>query len=70
MIIDFYIAKRTLFVYNREAILQSVSETVPNLEHFVAWKPSGSLIAASQKTHKHEIVFFEKNGKSPILRNL
>jgi elongator complex protein 1 len=54
---------RVLLFFNREAQLQNKSENVPNLEHALSWKPSGELIASSQKlSHKHDIVFFERNG--------
>ncbi|XP_071964263.1 elongator complex protein 1-like [Antedon mediterranea] len=54
---------RKLRVWNRECILQYTSEDVNGLEHSLYWKPSGSLIASSQRLpHRHDIVFFEKNG--------
>ncbi|ORZ11311.1 IKI3 family-domain-containing protein [Lobosporangium transversale] len=55
--------RRVIRVYNREAILQSTSESVDMLEHGLSWRPSGNLIASSQRLpHRHDIVFFEKNG--------
>jgi elongator complex protein 1 len=65
--------QRTLRVYDRSGALQSTSEAVPGLEHTLAWKPSGSLIAATQrfggfdgagggKEGRHDVVFFERNG--------
>lgn len=54
---------RVLKVYNREAILQNTSESVAFLEHSLAWRPSGNLIASTQKQpHRHDVVFFERNG--------
>jgi elongator complex protein 1 len=63
---------RVLRVYDRNAILQSTSEPVAGLEHSLAWKPSGNLIASTQrfgfegggsgKEDRHEVVFFERNG--------
>ncbi|XP_062516736.1 elongator complex protein 1-like [Corticium candelabrum] len=54
---------RELHVYNREGTRQSTSEPVDGLEGTVCWKPSGSLIASSQyKPHRHDVIFFEKNG--------
>lgn len=54
---------RLLRTVNREGILQYTSETVDGLEHALSWKPSGSLIASSQRLpNKHSIVLFEKNG--------
>ncbi|CAG8578654.1 3718_t:CDS:10, partial [Funneliformis mosseae] len=54
---------RVIRVYNREGILQYTSEPVDKLEHVLSWRPSGNLIASSQKlANKHEIIFFEKNG--------
>lgn len=33
------------------------------LEHGLSWRPSGNLIASSQRLpHRHDIVFFERNG--------
>ncbi|KAG0000493.1 hypothetical protein BGZ65_004319, partial [Modicella reniformis] len=55
--------RRVVRVYNRETILQSTSEAVDMLEHGLSWRPSGNLIASSQRLpHRHDIVFFEKNG--------
>ncbi|KAF7350896.1 polymerase II transcription elongation factor [Mycena sanguinolenta] len=63
---------RTLRVYDRQAALQSTSEAVPGLEHAMAWRPSGNLIAGTQrfgfegggsgKEGRHDVVFFERNG--------
>ncbi|PFH52192.1 hypothetical protein AMATHDRAFT_74468 [Amanita thiersii Skay4041] len=64
--------RRILRVYDRQAVLQSTSEAVGGLEHTLAWKPSGNLIAGTQrfgfegggrgKRERHDIVFFERNG--------
>jgi len=61
-----------LRVYDRNAILQSTSEPVAGLEHSLVWKPSGNLIASTQrfgfegggsgKEERHDVVFFERNG--------
>ncbi|KAI0629477.1 IkappaB kinase complex IKAP component [Trametes polyzona] len=40
---------RTLRVYSREATLQSTAEPVPGLEHTLSWRPSGNLIAGTQR---------------------
>ncbi|XP_070543580.1 elongator complex protein 1-like [Ptychodera flava] len=54
---------RTIRVWNRECVLQYSSEIINGLEQALAWKPSGSLIASSQRLqHRHDIVFMEKNG--------
>ncbi|KAK7057777.1 polymerase II transcription elongation factor [Favolaschia claudopus] len=63
---------RTLRVYDRQAALQSTSEAVPGLEHAMAWRPTGNLIASTQrfgfegggagKEGRHDVVFFERNG--------
>ncbi|KAL2911621.1 putative elongator complex protein 1 [Polyrhizophydium stewartii] len=56
-------AMRTIRVYNREAVLQNTSEYVAQLEHPLSWRPSGNLIAATQRLpHRHDVVFFERNG--------
>ncbi|KAI1321045.1 hypothetical protein EDD11_008626 [Mortierella claussenii] len=60
---DTRLGRRVIRVYNREAILQTTSESVDMLEHGLSWRPSGNLIASSQRLpHRHDIVFFERNG--------
>ncbi|KZO97412.1 IkappaB kinase complex, IKAP component [Calocera viscosa TUFC12733] len=66
--------KRVIRVYSRTAALQNTSEPVPGLEHTLAWKPSGALIASTQRfgnlslglglgrEGRHDVVFFERNG--------
>lgn len=59
-------------VYDRQAALQSTSEAVAGLEHTLAWRPSGNLIASTQrfgfegggagKEGRHDVVFLERNG--------
>ncbi|KAK0195983.1 pol II transcription elongation factor [Armillaria mellea] len=63
---------RVLRVYDRQAVLQTTSEPVAGLEHSLSWRPSGNLIAATQrfgfegggigKAGRHDVVFFERNG--------
>uniref|UniRef100_A0A4W3IAW3 Elongator complex protein 1 n=1 Tax=Callorhinchus milii TaxID=7868 RepID=A0A4W3IAW3_CALMI len=54
---------RKVRVWNREGVLQSTNEPVNGLEQALCWKPSGSLIASTQrKPNKHNVVFFERNG--------
>lgn len=54
---------RKLRVWNREGVLSSTSENVDGLEQALFWRPSGSLIASTQrKPHRHEVIFFERNG--------
>lgn len=54
---------RKVRVWNREGVLQATSETINGLEAPLCWKPSGSLIASSQRhPNKHSVVFMEKNG--------
>ncbi len=63
---------RVLRVYDRQAVLQTTSELVAGLEHSLSWRPSGNLIAATQrfgfegggigKAGRHDVVFFERNG--------
>ncbi|XP_064620717.1 putative elongator complex protein 1 isoform X2 [Lineus longissimus] len=54
---------RQLRVWTRECVLHSTSEKTDSLEQAMDWKPSGSLIATSQrKPNKHVIAFFERNG--------
>lgn len=64
--------RRILRVYDRQAVLQSTSEAVGGLEHTVSWRPSGNLIASTQRfgfegggsgrEGRHDVVFFERNG--------
>ncbi|KAG7449880.1 Elongator complex protein 1 [Guyanagaster necrorhizus] len=64
--------RRVLRVYDRQAALQTTSEPVAGLEHTLSWRPSGNLIAATQrfgfegggigKAGRHDVVFFERNG--------
>jgi elongator complex protein 1 len=64
---------RVLRVYSNEARLQSTAEIVAGLEPSLSWRPSGNLIASTQneiragpsdtqRTGKHGVVFFERNG--------
>uniref|UniRef100_A0AAR2KWZ7 Elongator complex protein 1 n=1 Tax=Pygocentrus nattereri TaxID=42514 RepID=A0AAR2KWZ7_PYGNA len=54
---------RKVRVWNRECILQATSEAINGLEQPLCWKPSGSLIASTQRhPNKHSVVFMEKNG--------
>nr|XP_022331417.1 putative elongator complex protein 1 [Crassostrea virginica]XP_022331418.1 putative elongator complex protein 1 [Crassostrea virginica] len=54
---------RKLRVWNRECEHQSTSENVDGVEQALGWKPSGSLIASTQRRpNKHDVVFFERNG--------
>ncbi|KAL7395027.1 hypothetical protein ABVT39_009016 [Epinephelus coioides] len=54
---------RKVRVWNREGVLQATSEIINGLEQALCWKPSGSLIASTQRhPNKHSVVFMEKNG--------
>ncbi|XP_035718153.1 putative elongator complex protein 1 isoform X1 [Vespa mandarinia] len=54
---------RQFKIFNREGILQYTSELSNNMEESLSWKPSGNLIATTQKLiNKHVVSFFEKNG--------
>ncbi|KAJ1664171.1 putative elongator complex protein 1 [Coemansia sp. RSA 1813] len=54
---------REIRVFSREGKLHSICESIDALEHTLCWRPSGRLIAATQKLpHKHDVVFFERNG--------
>ncbi|KIJ49936.1 hypothetical protein M422DRAFT_74490 [Sphaerobolus stellatus SS14] len=44
--------KRVVRVYNGEGQLQNTMEDVPGLEHPLAWRPNGGLIAATQRFGK------------------
>ncbi|AET38772.1 Elongator subunit IKI3 Ecym_3279 [Eremothecium cymbalariae DBVPG len=60
--------RRALRVYSRDGQLDSASEPVDGLEHNLAWKPQGSLIAGIQRKidtpneESLDLVFFERNG--------
>ncbi|RMX99264.1 hypothetical protein D0868_09634 [Hortaea werneckii] len=56
--------RRILRVYNREGVLESVSEPVNGLEGALSWKPSGQLLACVQRKDDGCLrnVFFERNG--------
>ena len=55
--------RRVLRVFSREGELQATSEATAGLEHNLAWKPSGTLMAATVRhPNKYEVAFFEKNG--------
>ncbi|KAL7752203.1 putative elongator complex protein 1 [Sorochytrium milnesiophthora] len=61
--VDTATQRRVIRVYNRDGVLQSTSEAVDKLEHALSWRPSGNLIASSQRLpHRHDIVMFERNG--------
>lgn len=61
--------RRVIRVFSRDGKLDSVNEAVDGLEHNLAWKPQGSLIASSQRHFDDEeleevldVVFYERNG--------
>ncbi|KAJ2850769.1 putative elongator complex protein 1 [Coemansia brasiliensis] len=55
--------KREIRVFTRDGQLHSVCEQIEALEHTLAWKPSGRLLASTEKrAHRHDVVFFERNG--------
>ncbi|CAG4944114.1 unnamed protein product [Parnassius apollo] len=54
---------RRFKVFDREGHLQYTSENQIGLESNLSWRPSGNLIATTQKTNeKYVVAFFEKNG--------
>lgn len=61
-------SRRVIRVFSREGELDSVSEAVDGLEHNLAWRPSGSLIASTQRFTDSDgdevlnVVFYERNG--------
>ena len=64
--------RRVLRVFDRQGALQTISEPIAGLEHPLCWRPSGNLIASTQrfgfdgggpgKAERHDVVFFERNG--------
>ncbi|KAI8318041.1 IkappaB kinase complex, IKAP component, partial [Martensiomyces pterosporus] len=56
-------AARQVRIFSREGKLQSTAERIESLEHVLSWRPSGHLIAATEKLdHRYDVVFFERNG--------
>ncbi|XP_034833485.1 putative elongator complex protein 1 [Maniola hyperantus] len=54
---------RRFKIFDREGNLQYTSEKQPGLEANLSWRPSGNVIATTQKlTDKYIVAFFEKNG--------
>ena len=49
-------------VWERSCSLSATSRGNKGMSGNVCWMPSGSIIASSQLTHVHQIIFFEKNG--------
>ncbi|KAL1431121.1 hypothetical protein MTO96_014510 [Rhipicephalus appendiculatus] len=57
------VGNRKLRLWSRDGTLQYTGADMNGLEQALGWKPSGSVIASSQRLpNKHMIVFFEKNG--------
>ncbi|PKS06941.1 hypothetical protein jhhlp_005537 [Lomentospora prolificans] len=55
--------RRVIRVYSRGGALDSVSEPVDGLESSLSWRPSGNLIAGTQRLpDRIDVVFFERNG--------
>ncbi|KAG6022003.1 hypothetical protein E4U41_002338 [Claviceps citrina] len=56
-------SRRVVRVYSREGELDSASEPVDGLEAALSWRPSGNLMAGTQRLpDRVDIVFFERNG--------
>lgn len=54
---------RRFKVFDREGQLQYTSEKQQGLESNLVWRPSGNVIATTQRLHnKYMVSFFEKNG--------
>lgn len=54
---------RRFKVFDKDGHLQYTSEKQPGLETNLSWRPSGNLIATTQKLQdKYCVAFFEKNG--------
>ncbi|RYP40197.1 hypothetical protein DL767_001912 [Monosporascus sp. MG133] len=55
--------RRTIRVYSRDGVLDSVSEPVDGMESALSWRPAGNLIASIQRlSDRVDVVFFERNG--------
>lgn len=55
--------RRILYIWDRAGALQCTAADTSGLEPSLAWRPSGNLIATTQRLpHRHDVVFFERNG--------
>lgn len=60
--------RRVIRVFSRDGELDSVNEAVDGLEHNLAWRPLGALIALTQRgldadgDEAFQVVFYERNG--------
>lgn len=60
--------RRVIRVFLRDGVLDLVNEAVDGLEHNLAWKPQGALIALTQRHTDDDgddvlnVVFYERNG--------
>ena len=55
--------RRTIRVYGRDGLLDSISEPLDGLEGSLSWRPSGNLLAGVQRlSDRASVVFFERNG--------
>ena len=58
-----FLGARKLRVWTRDVTLHSTSESTDGLECAIHWRPSGNLIASTQrKPHRHDVIFYESNG--------
>ena len=71
--------RRVIRVFSRDGVLDSVSEPVDGMESALSWRPSGNLIASTQRcSDRVDVVFFERNGlrhgqfslRNPAERNI
>ncbi|OBA21416.1 IkappaB kinase complex, IKAP component [Metschnikowia bicuspidata var. bicuspidata NRRL YB-4993] len=62
------VARRVVRVFTREGALHSVLEPADGVEHALAWRPSGAVLALTQRGHDDDgapvlqVAFFERNG--------
>ncbi|KAJ2448677.1 putative elongator complex protein 1 [Coemansia sp. RSA 2336] len=55
--------RREIRVFTRDGQLHSVCEQIEALEHTLAWKPAGRVLASTEKrANRHDVIFFERNG--------
>ncbi|KAJ1530829.1 hypothetical protein ONE63_005675 [Megalurothrips usitatus] len=55
--------ERFVRMFDRKGDLMYTSEPIPGLEGVVSWRPSGNLMACTQRLpNKHVVCFLEKNG--------
>ncbi|ODV62812.1 Elongator subunit IKI3 [Ascoidea rubescens DSM 1968] len=61
--------RRIIRIFNREGILQNISEPLDGLEHTLSWKPQSSLIATTQRKFTPTVSQDEDTDYNPVDQN-